>query len=233
MSLQARVPWIEIGAPHWDTAAETFHQAFPVVEHYVRDLFPRGQTFVYLRADGRSVVRREELARGGVGDTALTLGVPLRSTAGATERLAFTVEAPTGREGSLHGSGGWDFGARWFRRWSGRRNHYLIGAGYSHQSGGGSFLGFERSDTVHLAADVVRSLSARAALHFAARVDSSPLSGLTDMNLADPVFFYRFGAQFAAGERQWISIDLGEEIAPQMGVDTDFSLHVGWGIQLW
>ncbi|MGH9458516.1 MAG: DUF3187 family protein [Thermoanaerobaculia bacterium] len=229
VSVQARVPWIEIGRPRWDGAAEAFHAVFPVVDHYARDLFPRGQTFLYLRAGGRSLVRRDELARSGIGDVALSVGIPMHRTARSAQRLAVTIELPTGNGDSLHGSGGWDAGARWFYTRQGKRNHLLVGAGYTHQDRRGSFLGFERADTSHLTVDLLRPLTPRTTLHLGGRVDGSPLAGLTNLNVSRPAFFYKIGAQWDVGHDQWVAVDIGEEIAPQVGLDVDFSLHLSWG----
>lgn len=230
VSLQARIPWIVVGSPSWDGVAESFHELIPVVEHYVRDLFPRGETFVYLRAQGRSVVRRGELARSGVGDVALSLGVPLRMTARTTQRLVATIELPTGEKDSLHGSGGYDAGIRWFVTRTGVRNDLLLGAGYTHNSGAGSLFGFERSDTLHLSADWTRRFTQRTRFHAGVRADTSPLSKITTMNLAEPVIFYRFGIQREMLPRQWMTLQLGEEIVPQMGVDADFAFQLSWSV---
>lgn len=231
-AVSVRLPWITVGSPGWDSIAEAFHQAIPVDEHYVRDLFPRGQTFLYLKMDGRSVVARDALGGSGIGDVALTVAKPFGERFGLRHRVAATVELPTGKEGSLHGSGGWDVGVRWFGRRTGLRSEWLFGAGLTRLDRSGSLLGFARSDTAHLSADYVRRISGRTALRAGARLDSSPLAGVTSMNLGDPVLFYRLGAQFATRSGQWIALDLGEEIAPQMGVDADFSLHLGYGWSL-
>lgn len=226
VTLQARVPWIQIGTPGWDSIAEVFHSAVPAVDHYVRDLFPRGETFLYLRTDGRSVVHREKIKRSGVGDVSVSIAAPLRSWGRTEQRVALTIEAPTGAAGTLHGSGGWDAGVRWFVQRDGVRNDLLFGVGYTHQSRSGDFLGFERSDTAHLAFSYVRNFSARTAFHAGARLDTSPLSDVTTLSLGDPSLVYRFGVQRAITRDHWVSIEMSEELAPQMGVDADFSLHL-------
>lgn len=228
VSLQLRIPWIEIGAPQWDSIAESFHENVPAVDHYVRDLFPRGQTFFYVRSDGRSVLLREEIATSGVGDIALSLGVPLKQRGRIAQRLALTVEFPTGDETTLHGSGGHDAGIRWFLSREGFRNDVLIAAGYTWLDPAGSLLGFRRRDTFHASADYFRRITPRTSAHAGVRIDTSPLAGTTNMNLADPVIFYRFGFGREIRHAQWLAIDLGEEIAPQMGVDADFSLQLSW-----
>lgn len=225
---QIRVPWITIGAPEWDAIAELVHDAIPVVDHYVRDLFPKGQTFLYLRTDGRSVVRRNELARSEIGDVALSLSKAIGSRWGLAHRLAVSLEIPTGEKNTIHGSGGWDAGLRWFGDRAGPRSRWQFGAGFTRLDPSGSFLGFDRSHTFHLSADYLRRIGARTAFHGGTRLDTSPLAGVTSTNLADPVLFYRFGIQVETRPGQWIFFDLGEEIAPQMGVDADFSLHLGF-----
>lgn len=230
VSFQARIPWITIGTPGWDSVAETFHELVPVDEHYVRELFPRGETFFYLRSGGRSVVRRDEIARSGLGDIALSLGIPLHTGVRSSQRLALTVEVPTGKSGTLHGSGGYDAGVRWFFARHGTRNDLLVGAGYTHNSRSGSFFGFERSDTYHLSADLIRRMTPRLSLRGGVRLDSSALAGVTSLNLGDPVIFYKFGIQRQMLPGQWLSLEAGEEIAPQIGVDADFTLHIAWGI---
>jgi hypothetical protein len=231
IALQARLPWISVGSPNWDGVAEGFHDLFPVVDHYVRDLFPRGETFLYIRADGKSVVRREELARSGIGDVALSVSMPIRRGERSSQRLALTVELPTGKEETLHGSGGVDAGVRWFYDRKGVKNDVLVGAGYTRLDPNGGFLGFERSDTFHLSADYHRRVGRRTALHLGARIDSSPLAGITALNLGDPVIFYRLGVQREMLPGQWLVFDIGEEIVPQMGVDADFSFQFGWSVR--
>ena len=227
-SIAVRVPWILIGSPNGDNVAEAFHSVIPADDHYVRELFARDQTFFYLRTGGRSVVRRQELERSGFGDIAISLGLPLTSRGRASQRLALTAEFPTGRRETLHGSGGVDVGLRWFLARQGTRNDMLVGAGVTRNDDDGAFLGFRRSDTWHVSADWLRRVSGRMELHLGVRVDSSPLAEATRLNLGDPVVYYRLGLQREVIPGHGVTFDIGDEIAPQGGVDADFSFHLGW-----
>lgn len=228
ISVQARIPWIVIGDPAWDSLAETVHDTIPADDHYARELFARNQTFLYLRAQGRSVLRRDEIRTSGVGDIALSVAVPLRTSEVTAQRAALTIEFPTGEKGTLHGSGGYDLGVRWFLTRRGRRSDQLFGLGYTRQDRAGSFLGFGRSDTFHAMADYSFRITERTAVHFGGRLDSSPLDEITHMNVGDPTIFYRLGLQRQVGAGQFVSFEIGEEIAPQIGVDADFSFHLSW-----
>ncbi|HUO85490.1 MAG TPA: DUF3187 family protein [Thermoanaerobaculia bacterium] len=224
-----RIPWITIGTPHGDGMAEAFHSVVPVDAHYARDLFARDQTFLYFRNAEYRLLRRDDLDGSFVGDISLSIGIPVRQQSRMRQRLVLMVEAPTGDQDSLAGSGGWDAGIRWFGRTRTGKTDWLLGAGYTWLDPSGSFLGIERSSTWHLSADLTRPLSRRTSAHLAARLDSSPWLGATNENLAEPVLFYRLGLQWTLPRNQWISFDLAEEIAPQMGVDADFGVQLAWG----
>jgi hypothetical protein len=226
VTVSARIPWIAIGSPRWDSAAEEFHSVIPVSESYERDIFARGQTLVFIRGDDAAITARSELERSGLGDIALTATMPLLTTARGSHAAAVSVSPPTGKRGTLHGSGGWDSGVRWFSSWSGGRRHYALAAGYNHP-GGGDLLGIDRTGTWNVYAAVEQPLGRRWSATIRGRADSSPLASVTGDDIGRPAFFYRLGIMRRAGPDHILAIELGEELAPQWGIDADFSLHVG------
>ena len=110
LTLSARVPWIEIGGPHWDALAEDFHKVLPSSPSYQRDFFRRGDTFLFVQGPHGTIERRQELARSGVGDIVLAGSLALPELFGADNTLAAAVQLPTGKKDTLQGSGGVDAG---------------------------------------------------------------------------------------------------------------------------
>jgi hypothetical protein len=110
------MPWLEVGAPHWDAIAEDVH-AKVGLGGVARDLFPRGQSTVYVRGRRAAIERLSGLEGSGLGDVTLSVTGPLGRWLGAEHRWVVAVEAPTGEAGTLRGSGGWDTGVRWFGTW--------------------------------------------------------------------------------------------------------------------
>jgi hypothetical protein len=221
-TLSARIPWITIGTPNGDPLAEAFHDVIPVSENYERDIFARGQTLVLIRGAAGAVTARSELDQSGIGDAVITISAPVTRHHVA----ALSISAPTGKADTLHGSGGWDSGIRWFSSWSGGRRHYAAGMAYNRLDRSGDFLGLRRSDTWNLYGAVEQPLGARWSAVLRGRVDSSPLDRIIDDDLGKPAFFYRLGLVRAMNSGRLLSIELGEELAPQWGLDADFSLHV-------
>lgn len=229
--VQLRVPWIEIGHPHWDGLADAFHKAFPITNHEGREDFPRGLTFLYLHTGDRSVTAREAIEGGGVGDVAFSISVPAGDAFGLSHRLAVAADLPTGDEATLLGSGGVDGGLRWFASRKRERSEWLIGAGFTRLARDGSFLGFERSDTAHFGVDYLRRITARTWVHAGGRLDTSHLAWIDTTDLHDPGVYYRIGIQRELGPARAISIELGEELFPQSGIDADFTIHLAWSVR--
>jgi len=224
------VPWFDATGPHWDAVAEEFHatvQSGPGG----RDLFPRGRNALYVRGAGGAVVERlAGLDASGIGDAALTLGLPAGRALGAEHRVAVALEAPTGDEDSLRGSGGWDLGARWSATWRRRRSEVTAAVGYTRLDGDGGLLGAARDDTWHAACSYRVALGARWQGRVIGRLDGSPLAGFTDAKPGDPAFYLTLGVRRETGAG-WVAFDLGENY-PLVGVAPDYSFHVSAGMRL-
>ena len=223
------VPWVDATGPHWDAVAEEFHatvQSGPGG----RDLFPRGRNALYVRGDGEYLERLEGLDDSGIGDVALTLAVPAGSALGGEHRLAVAVEAPTGDEATLRGSGGWDAGVRWSGVWRWTKSEVAAALGYTRLDSGGSFLGVERDDVWHAACAWRFALGERWQGRVIGRLDGSPLSGFTDAKPGDPGFYLTLGVRRDRGAG-WIAFDLGENY-PLVGVTPDYSFHLSAGYRL-
>lgn len=229
----AKIPFIRIGAPNWDSVAEEAHEALGV-GGMQRDVYARSDTFIYLknRNNTHIVQRGKELNRSGLGDISLGVTIPLKERWGAEQRLSLTLEAPTGKEGTLHGSGGIDAGLGWSMAWRRSNMDYRVALGYSHQSRSGSFFGYDRSDTAHVIAGLDRWLSSRTALTANSRVDMSPIGNIIGGYAGYPSIIYRLGVVRAIGRSSWMSFELSEALKPQTGVDADWGLHLMFGRKL-
>jgi hypothetical protein len=224
------MPWVDTTGPHWDAVAEEFHatvQSGPGG----RDLFPRGRNALYVRGeDGGSLERLEGLDEAGIGDVALTLAVPAGRALGGEHRLAVAVEAPTGDEDTLRGSGGWDAGVRWSGAWRWTKSELTGALGFTRLDSGGSFLGAEREDVWHAACAWRFALGERWQGRVIGRLDGSPLSGFTGAKPGDPGFYLMLGLRRDLGAG-WIAFDLGENY-PLLGVTPDYSFHLSGGFRL-
>ena len=229
MTLSIRVPYISVGSPNWDSVAEEFHKILPENPAYGRDVFPRGQTLVYIKGESGIVQRGDDLRESGIGDTVVSLGIRAGDRWGAQHRLGFSVKAPTGDEDSIRGSGGVDVGARWFAIWDRPRRDYVLGAGYNYLDDGGTIFGLERDDVWNVIGGVSQPVSRRLAATARLRIDSSPLASESDSDLGKPTFYYRLGLAADLGEQRWLSFEIGDELIPQVGIDSDWSFHVEFG----
>jgi len=222
------VPWVDTTGPHWDAVAEEFHatiQAGPGG----RDLFPRGRNALYVRGHDAALEALEGLDGSGLGDVAVTLAGPLGHALGGEHRFAVAVEAPTGDEGSLRGSGGWDAGVRWLATWRFARSELAGALGYT-RLGDGDLLGVERDDTWHAAVAYRVALGARTQARVIGRLEASPLAGFTDGKPGDPGFLLTLGIRREVGGG-WIAFDLGENY-PLVGVTPDYGFHLSGGLRL-
>jgi hypothetical protein len=61
-----------------------------------------------------------------------------------------------------------------------------------------------------------------------ARLESSPLASYTSANVGAPSLVYTIGVTRSFGQFR-VAADIGEELLPQSGVDSDYSLHVSVG----
>jgi hypothetical protein len=230
ITVTVRVPLIEIGAPNWDAIAERFHHTLGLSQAN-RNMFPRGQTSLYIRGRSGAIEAWDELERSGIGDVSVALSGSAGSWLSAAQRWVVAVEAPTGRRDTLLGSGGWDLGARWFATWGDPRRPVRLGLGFTRLDPNGSFLGVKRSNTWHVALDHHRPLGASLDLRVMARFDSSPLARFTDSDLGKPSFYWTVGLVRPIGRSAWVAFDLGENL-PSKAEVPDYSLHLSVGTRL-
>jgi hypothetical protein len=201
LGLVVDVPWIQIGAPRWDAISERFHQVLGL-SMGDRGFIANGQTLVYIRGLDRDRVIEgwRELNGSGLGDARLTVNGSLGRWLGGRHTWALSLEAPTGGEGTLRGSGGWDLGARWFGSWRLRTATLRLAAGYTRLSTSGTFLGAERSDTWHVLGAYLRPVGAVSTLMAGLSFHTSPLSRFTDAKPGDPSLVFDLGWGFDLGE---------------------------------
>ncbi len=228
-ALTARIPWIEIGEPHWDAIADTFHRAFGLSD-MERQTFPRGQSTVVIRGKHDMLERLDGLTGGGFGDTALALTGPGGTMLGGELRWVAAVEAPTGERGTLRGSGGWDGGVRLFSRWGDDRRGAVAALGYTWLDPAGSFLGLHRDNMWHVLGEGFVPLGPLV-VRLTGRFDSSPLASYTDSEIGRPSFYWMLGVRGPLGERSWWSFDAGENYGSNAEVP-DFSFHLQVGARL-
>ncbi len=225
------VPWIEIGRPQWDAISQNLHGALGWGEGS-REMFARSQTVAYAWSPKlhRAIEGWEEIARSGIGDVSAALSGPLGTLAGGEQRWAVAVEAPTGKEGTLAGSGGWDVGVRWFGAWRWTRSLLRGAVGYTRLDPGGSFLGAERSDTWHALAEYRHAWGERADVLAALRWDTSPLASFSGGEPGKPALFFTFGARRWTGGGTFVAFALGENLIPG-GVNPDFTVQLQLGMR--
>lgn len=217
--VSAHAPWLEVGRPHWDDVAHTLHQIVGA-EQDGFEVFPHGETVAYAYGDTGRTEYLGDLAGSGWGDLSLSVSGPAGRFIGAEHRWAVVVEAPTGDEASLAGSGGWDVGLRWIGTWEGRRSRLLAGVGFARLDPEGGWLGLERKDTWQLHVAYHHRLGAAWSLRLAARAESSPLDGFDDSGLGDTALLVDLGARRELGGGSWLGVSFGENL-PQVGVTPD------------
>lgn len=227
LGLTVQVPFVDVGTPHWDGIAESWHQTFSL-PNGDRDIFPRSSTMLVLRGHHRSLVRRD-LSGSGVGDVTVGLVADLGRAFGGQHRLVAVVKAPTGEQDTLRGSGGWDAGARWFGQWSGKHVDFLAGAGYSYLDRNGSLLSLTRADLWHLLAGLDWRLGGGLAATLRSSWERSPLDGALDERPAHPGWFTRFGLAADLGHDLWLAVDTGQDSPSGLAPDYTFHLTFGFG----
>jgi hypothetical protein len=227
-ALNLHVPWIDIGRPHQDGLAEGWHR-LTGLPNAARDLFSRDETLVYLHGR-RGTIERRDLGGWGVGDVAAALALAVGTRARAEHRLVLVAQAPTGRRDGLRGSGGWDFGARWFSAWYGPRTSWLAGIGYTRLDPEGDLLGVRRADLWHLAGSVFFHLWRQLEASYRVTLESSPLACFTAGAPGDPALFMRFGLAAALARSGWLALEMGQNW-PGAGIAPDFSFHLTVGLQ--
>jgi len=226
VTLTARLPWVELGRPHWDRVAERWHSAFGLPSGD-RELFPRGGSLVYLDARPGTVERRD-LDGAGLGDLAVSLSFPVAGRKSSTHRAVLAVEAPTGRRDGVLGSGGWDLGVRWFSSWRWRAVDLKAGAGWTRLAREGSLLGLRRADPWHLTAGVDWRLSPRLVAFLQAFLERSLLTGASGGQAAEPAVYRRLGLAAGLGGGAWLAFDVGQD-SQHDGLAPDYSFHLALG----
>jgi hypothetical protein len=224
-----RVPWIEIGSPHWDAIAEDFHEQIGFSDMR-RKLFPRGQTVIYVRGWNGPIEHRAEEEGSGLGDSSLSATGPLGRWLGAEQRWVVALQLPTGKAGTLRGSGGWDVGLRWFATWGTGRRQLRVGLGYTWLDPNGSWLGVKRANMFHALGEVHVPLG-RLTLRSTLRVDSSPLADFTGSDMGTPSCYWMVGVLGKLGGDGWWAFDTGENV-PFRGEVPDFSFHLLVGTRI-
>jgi Protein of unknown function (DUF3187) len=228
-ALTLRMPWIEVGTPHWDAIAEEFHSHLGL-SNMRRDFFPRGQTVIVVRGNHAIVERFGDDVGSGPGDTSVALAARVGAWLGGEHELVAALEAPTGEPGTLRGSGGWDAGVRWFGTWGGPRRQVRFGLGYTWLDPAGSWLGVRRDDTWHALAEAHLPLG-RLTLRYSLRLDSSPLSSFTDSEIGKASTYWTLGLLGAGWRDAWWAFDAGENF-PSRAEVPDFSIHLLFGTRL-
>lgn len=216
------VPWLEVGAPHWDNLAWRFHDAVGL-DQSRRDWFPRGQTIVYAYYRGATIEGWEELNGTRLADVTVAASGPLGVLLGGTHRWSVALQAPAGERGTLAGSGGWDGGVRWGAQWHGDRHHVTAAAGYTWLDRGGSFLGAERRNTAYAQVAAAYRLGARTWVDLSARADTSPLRGFSPSAVGRDAVVITLGVARPLGRQGWVMFELGENL-PKLGAAPDFTL---------
>lgn len=230
VTVSAHLPWLEVGRPHWDDLAYSVHR-FLGTEKDGFEVFPYGESVVYAFSGASRVERFGDLARSGWGDLSVAVSGPLGRWLGANHRWTAVVEAPTGDDDTLAGSGGWDVGLRWSGRWDFRTSVLLATAGYSHLDSDGSWLGLERQDVWQAQVAYHLRLSAAFSLRLAVRADTSPLADFRTSDLGDTTLLFDLGIRRELGSRSWLGLSFGENL-PQVGVTPDYTLQLQLGTHL-
>jgi hypothetical protein len=195
-----------------------------------RDLFPHGQSTVYVRGHRAAVERLSGLEGSGIGDVSFSVTGPLGRWLGAEHRWAVAVEAPTGEAGTLRGSGGWDKGVRWFGTWGQGASQFRAGIGYSWLDPTGSWLGVKRDNIWGALLEARAPLGRRLTVRGSARFDSSPLAGFTESDIGMRSFYWTVGMLAPIAGGSWVAFDLGENYGSNAEVP-DFSLHLQLGLR--
>jgi hypothetical protein len=189
------------------------------------EVFPYGQTVAHAYGRAGRVERLGDLDGSAWGDLSVAVGGPVGRFIGAEHRWAAVVEAPTGDEMTLSGSGGWDLGLRWTGRWAGRSSLLLAGIGFARLDADGGWLGMPRRDSWQLLVSSHHRLGADWSLRLAVRADSSPLEGFDDSDLGETAVLFDIGVRRELGGGAWLGLSLGENL-PQVGVTPDYTLQL-------
>ena len=232
VTLTVSVPWLEVGSPHWDAISQEIPSALGWGVGG-REVFAHSQTLAYVWSpqDGRAIEGRGEIESSGVGDIRLALSGALGEAAGGEHRWVAAVEAPTGDEGTLAGSGGWDAGVRWLGTWRYSRSLLRCALGYTRLDDSGSFLGAPRDDTWHAAAEYRHLWGERADTLLGVRWDTSPLASFSGGEPGQPAFMFTFGIRRWLSDSVFLAAALGENLIPD-GVNPDFTLQLQLGARL-
>ena len=228
--ISLRVPWIEIGTPHWDGVASTTHDILGAED--VGSWTSRGETAVYAHTDLGVVERTSGLVQSGWGDATLAVSGALGRLLSGQHRWGVALEAPTGARDSLMGSGGWDVGLRWYGTWGWGRNAIVAGLGFAYLDDDGDWLGVQRDNLWQLHAEYVRQLGSAWSLRGAIHVATSPLSDFADSELGEPSMSFEIGVRAALTGTSWLAFNFGENpwyTGTFTGVQPDYTLQLQIG----
>ncbi len=224
------VPWLDVGAPHWDAIAWRFHDAVGL-DKARRDWFPRGQTVVYAYYGGSVIEGWEELNGTRLADVTLSASGPLGVFLGGTQRWGVAVQAPAGERGTLAGSGGWDGGVRWGVQWNGNRHRVTAAAGYTWLDHGGFFLAAPRSHIAYAQVAATYRLGGRTWVDLGARADGSPLRDFSPSVVGREAVVVHLGLAYPLGQAGWVTLGFGENL-PKLGAAPDFTVGLGLSLAL-
>jgi hypothetical protein len=225
-----RISSIDVGGPNWDAVSTNFHNLVGI-EQNDRLTFPRGQTLVYVRTPEQAIELRNELDGSGMADAGLSFSGPAGRFAGGEHRWVASLDLPTGDEGTLGGSGGWDVGLRGFSTWRAGRGFVRLANGFTWLDRNGSWLGVKRNNTWHVYLEYSRALTRRLAFRLATRSDESPLADFTPSRVGRQSWLFYLGARVKIGDDSWITLDFGEDES-SFGLGPDFSFHVQLGTRI-
>jgi hypothetical protein len=228
LALGFDIPIMGIGMPGWDAIPEWYHHALGFSSQS-RELFPRQDTRLYIHTAKGTIDRQTGVADWGIGDLSVFLSAPLARAFGGSQRLSIAAEAPTGSDGALLGSGGWDAGMRLFSSWEWTRRASMIGGGWTRLDRAGSLLGIRRSDTWHLAGEFHEILGGRTRALISVVGERSPLARFVGGALGRPGGYMRIGMERVIHERR-VRFEVGQNWDKGgMGIAPDFSFHLTVG----
>ncbi|MBI4916621.1 MAG: hypothetical protein HY825_12305 [Acidobacteria bacterium] len=226
LSVSLRIPWLDHGAPASDGVVERYHR-ITGLGRQARDLFPRGESHVYVSGRRGRIAALSGLSGSGLGDISVAVAAPLGAWLGGEQRGLLAVEAPTGAAGTLFGSGGWDLGARAFSIWTWRRAELRLGAGYTRPSLSGTLLGVRRGELWHAALGIEAALGARTRAALTATYQRSPFAAIAGGDVGHPALLLRYGLTHTTRRGLSFGLELGQDLRyGGVGVAPDTTLQL-------
>ncbi len=213
LTVSLSLPWVTVGRPNWDQISKAFHESLGL---HVGDrrIFAPGRTLVYVRGRDRSTAIEgwDDLEGSRMGDTRVMVSGPGWNVGGGAGRWAVALEAPTGEQGTLGGSCGWDLGLRYALTWSRGPSQWRAAAGFSRLDPGGSFLGVRRTDTWHLTAGWRHAFRRGSQVLADVALATSPLADFTDTAPGEPSLTVGLGGRFDLGRDLALTVAVTENM---------------------